>query len=61
MGLTPDEGIPPMSNEDELRLRSYLIWQQEGCPFGDELVHWQRAKVQMNAKSEAEYQAYLYL
>ncbi len=46
--------------EEEIRLRSYLIWQQEGRPFGDELKHWQRAKAQIEAKTEAKYEAYLF-
>jgi hypothetical protein len=50
----------PRTTEEDIRLRSYLIWQQEGCPLGDELKHWQRAKAQMEAKSEVEYQAYLF-
>jgi len=61
MDLTVEEEIPATPTEDELRFRSYLIWQQEGRPFGDELEHWRRAKAQMNAKNEAEYQAYLRL
>ena len=46
--------------EEEIRRRSYLIWLQEGRPFGDELKHWQRAKAQIDAKKEAKYEAYLF-
>ena len=45
-----------MTNEEEIRLQSYLIWQQEGRSFGSELSHWQRAKAQIEAKREAAYQ-----
>lgn len=45
-----------MTRKEEIRLRSYLIWQQEGCPIGDDLEHWQRAKAQIEAKREAAYQ-----
>jgi hypothetical protein len=44
-----------MTYEEEIRLRSYLIWQQEGYPFGNELEHWDRAKAQIEAKREAAY------
>ena len=49
-----------MTLEDEIRLRSYMIWQQEGCPQGVELQNWLRAKAQIEAKTEAAYQAYLF-
>ena len=49
-----------MVPKEEIRLRSYLIWQQEGSPFGSELKHWQRATAQLEAEQEGEYQAYLF-
>lgn len=36
--------------EDAIRLRSYLIWQQEGCPEGRALSHWLRAKAELEAE-----------
>jgi hypothetical protein len=37
-------------SEDAIRLRSYLIWQQEGCPCGNELEHWQRAREELEVE-----------
>jgi len=39
--------------EDAIRLRSYLIWQQEGCPAGRALSHWLRAKAELEAELRA--------
>ena len=36
--------------EDAIRLRSYLIWQQEGCPAGKALSHWLQAKAELEAE-----------
>jgi len=36
--------------EDAIRLRSYLIWQQEGCPAGKALLHWLQAKAELKAE-----------
>jgi hypothetical protein len=36
--------------EDAVRLRSYLIWQQEGCPDGKALSHWLQAKAEVEAE-----------
>jgi hypothetical protein len=46
------------TTEDVIRLQSYQIWQQEGCPFGEESKHWEEAKLLIEARSEAEYQKY---
>jgi hypothetical protein len=37
-------------SEDAIRLRSYSIWQQEGCPLGQALSHWLQAKAQLEAE-----------
>lgn len=39
--------------EDAIRLRSYFIWQQEGCPAGKALSHWLRAKAELEAELQA--------
>jgi hypothetical protein len=39
--------------EDTVRLRSYLIWQQEGCPDGKALSHWLRAEAELEAELRA--------
>ena len=33
--------------EEQIRLRSYYIWQEEGCPTGHELDHWLRAELEL--------------
>lgn len=40
--------------EDVIRLRSYLIWQHEGCPHGSALDHWLRAKTELEAELQAK-------
>jgi hypothetical protein len=30
--------------EDRVRARAYRLWQEEGCPLGRELAHWEKAK-----------------
>jgi hypothetical protein len=44
----PLETRSEMISEEEIRLRSYLIWQREGCPEGHSLDHWLRAKAELN-------------
>jgi hypothetical protein len=45
-----------MTYEEEMNLQSYLIWEQEGCPIGDDLKHWRRAKTELEAKRDADHQ-----
>jgi hypothetical protein len=33
-----------MAKKDEVRLISYSIWEQEGCPNGKDCEHWYRAE-----------------
>jgi len=44
----PREIRSDMISEEEIRLRSYLIWQFEGCPEGHSLDHWLRAKAELD-------------
>ena len=30
--------------EERVRARAYRLWQEEGCPVGRELAHWEKAK-----------------
>ena len=39
--------------EDAVRLRSYLIWEREGCCDGNALDHWLRAKVELDVELRA--------
>lgn len=36
--------------EDAIRLRSYQIWQEEGCPCGRALAHWLQARTELEAQ-----------
>ena len=40
--------------DGDIRLRSYLIWQREGCPNGAELAHWLRAKAELEAECNSK-------
>jgi len=44
-------------SEDEIRTRSYLIWEREGCPEGKAREHWLRAKAELEAEFEADWRA----
>jgi len=44
-------------SEDEIRIRSYLIWEREGRPEGKAGEHWLRAKAELDAEFEAEWRA----
>ena len=37
--------------EDEIRLRSYFIWESEGYPPGKDEDHWLRAEAELLAES----------
>lgn len=39
-----------MIPQDAIRLRSYFIWQREGCPRGREMEHWLRAVAELAAE-----------
>ena len=30
--------------EEMIRLRAHALWQEEGCPSGQDLRHWQQAE-----------------
>jgi hypothetical protein len=40
--------------EEAIRLRSYQIWQEEGCPNGKALAHWLQAKAELEAQFRAD-------
>jgi hypothetical protein len=31
----------------EVQLKAYQIWQNQGCPVGQAMQHWQEAKIQV--------------
>ncbi len=41
--------------DEEIRVRSYLIWQREGCPSGAELAHWLRAKAELESECDSKF------
>lgn len=53
--MPSDKG--PIPSEDDIRLRSYLIWEREGHPEGKSEEHWLRAKAELEAELEASWQA----
>jgi hypothetical protein len=40
--------------DDEIRVRSYLIWEREGRPEGKSEEHWLQAQAKLDAEFEAE-------
>ena len=48
---------PSSPSEEEIRVRSYLIWEREGQPEGKSQEHWLRAKAELEAEFEADWRA----
>lgn len=44
-------------SEDEIRTRSYLIWEREGRQHGKDEEYWLRAKAELEAELEANWHA----
>ncbi len=44
-------------SEEEIRVRSYLIWEREGRPEGKSEEHWLQAKAELEAEFEADWHA----
>jgi hypothetical protein len=42
-------------SEEQIRVRSYLIWEREGCPEGKSEEHWLRAKAELETEFEARW------
>lgn len=40
------------AKEEKIRRRAYEIWQQEGCPQGDDLKHWLQAFKELGAEAD---------
>ncbi len=47
----------PTPSEEEIRTRSYLIWEREGCQDGKSEEYWLRAKFELEAELEANWHA----
>ena len=41
-------------SDEAVRLRSFSIWQREGCPQDRALDHWLRAKAELEAELRAD-------
>lgn len=57
---TSKKTAPPVQKtitEDEIRLRSYLIWEREGRPNGRDKVHWQMALAELIVEQENAFKA----
>lgn len=42
----------PIPSDEEIRTRSYLLWEQEGCQDGKSEEYWQRAKAELEVEFE---------
>ncbi len=47
-----------MIPEEAIRIRSYLIWQKEGCPDGKALEHWLRAIAELEIEARPPLQLF---
>jgi hypothetical protein len=47
----------PVPSEDEIRTRSYHLWEREGCQPGKSEEYWLRAKAELEAELEASWHA----
>lgn len=55
-GTTILDDRDPISVE-EIRLRSYLIWEREGKPEGKSLEHWGRAEAELRGERHGDPKA----
>ncbi len=42
--------IQPRISDDVIRMRSYLIWEREGRPYGRAMEHWLQARAELEAE-----------
>ena len=47
----------PTPSAEEIRIRSYLIWEREGHQDGRSEEYWLRAKTELEAELEANWHA----
>ena len=40
--------------EESIRLRAYELWQEKGCPMGDDKTDWLEAERQLSPEPENE-------
>ena len=53
----PQDDIETGPSEEEIRNRSYYIWEEEGFPEGKDVEHWLRAKAELEAEAAAHRHA----
>jgi hypothetical protein len=53
----PTNDSEPTPSEEEIRIRSYLIWEREGCQEGKSEEYWLRAKAELEVELEANWHA----
>ncbi|GAA0554646.1 hypothetical protein FHS83_001769 [Rhizomicrobium palustre] len=46
----------PIVTDDEIRTRSYLLWESEGCQHGKDAEYWLRAKEELEREAAAKVQ-----
>lgn len=44
------------ATDDEIRTRSYLLWEREGCQNGKSEEYWLRAKIELESESKLKVQ-----
>ncbi len=54
MPNSQNTGIP---TEEQIRERSYLLWEREGCQHGKSEEYWQRAKTELETELVANLHA----
>lgn len=38
---------------ERVKKRAYELWEEEGCPWGRDMIHWERAHQEITADGEA--------
>ena len=47
----------PTPSDEQIRIRSYLLWEREGRQEGKSGEYWQRAKTELETEMEAHWHA----
>jgi hypothetical protein len=45
------------TSEQLIRIRSYLLWERDGCPYGRSEEYWFRAKCEIDEEIERQWRA----
>ncbi|WLR91303.1 DUF2934 domain-containing protein [Shinella zoogloeoides] len=41
-----------VDRDEQIRRRAYWIWEEEGCPAGEDLRHWSMAEAEFEASKK---------